>query len=272
MINRDKIVRFGEKFEKKIFATTFFRTEICPCLSLLIFSRWLFFSQSAWHYMCHVTCDPVSTNEIADATRGAQTHCAVEPPYWFPSERPDGGFVAYLPILCFFTLYFGLIVVVKPKKTLSGLHWLSFSFERSRISTGEVSSWGRMNHLSCRHSHYLPRAAGGWIGFTEDIHGLWLRLDLKEMFLKMTFKNRKVSFVLMCDNLVHRVNCPSATIWSHYGQYIITFPINHVHQTFFPISLSMRYLQLRTEPVLKSTNDLLRCDNLADWSRLFFFR
>ena len=175
-------------------------------------------------------------------------------------------------ILCFFTVYFGLFVVVKPKKTLSGLHWLSFSFERSRISTGEVSSWGRMNHLSCRHSHYLPRAAGGWIGFTEDIHGLWLRLDLKEMFLKMTFKNRKVSFVLMCDNLVHRVNCPSATIWSHYGQCIITFPINHVHQTFFPISLSMRYLQLRTEPVLKSTNDLLRCDNLADWSRLFFFR
>ena len=186
MINRDKIIRFGEKFEKKIFATTFFRTEICPCLSLLIFSRWLFFSQSAWHYMCHVTYDPVSTNEIADATRGAQTHCAVEPSYWFPSERPDGGFVAYLPILCFFTLYFGLIVVVKPKKTLSGLHWLSFSFERSRISTGEVSSWGRMNHLSCRHSHYLPRAAGGWIGFTEDIHDLWLQLDLKEMFLKMS--------------------------------------------------------------------------------------
>ena len=83
MINRDKIVRFGEKFEKKIFATTFFRTEICPCLSLLIFSRWLFFSQSAWHYMCHVTYDPVSTNEIADATRGAQTHCAVKPPYCF---------------------------------------------------------------------------------------------------------------------------------------------------------------------------------------------
>ena len=83
MINRDKILRFGEKFEKKIFATTFFRTEICPCLSLLIFSRWLFFSQSAWHYMCHVTYDPVSTNEIADATRGAQTHCAVKPPYCF---------------------------------------------------------------------------------------------------------------------------------------------------------------------------------------------
>ena len=71
------------EIRKKIFATTFFRTEICPCLSLLIFSRWLFFSQSAWHYMCHVTYDPVSTNEIADATRGAQTHCAVKPPYCF---------------------------------------------------------------------------------------------------------------------------------------------------------------------------------------------
>ena len=171
MINRDKILRFGEKFEKKIFATTFFRTEICPCLSLLIFSRWLFFSQSAWHYMCHVTYDPVSTNEIADATRGAQTHCAVKPPYCFCVwvALPRG-----CRILCFFTLYFGLFVVVKPKKTLSGLHWLSFSFERSRISTGEVSSWGRMNHPSCRHSHYLPRAAGGWIGFTGDIHDLWL--------------------------------------------------------------------------------------------------
>ena len=183
MINRDKILRFGEKFEKKFFATTFFRTEICPCLSLLIFSRWLFFSQSAWHYMCHVTYDPVSTNEIADATRGAQTHCAVKPPYCFCVwvALPRG-----CRILCFFTLYFGLFVVVKPKKTLSGLHWLSFSFERSRISTGEVSSWGRMNHPSCRHSHYLPRAAGGWIGFTEDIHDLWLQLDLKEMFLKMS--------------------------------------------------------------------------------------
>ena len=174
------------EIRKKNFRDKFFSDGNLSVSVSFNFFPLAFFSQSAWHYMCHVTCDPVSTNEIADATRGAQTHCAVEPPYWFPSERPDGGFVAYLPILCFFTLYFGLIVVVKPKKTLSGLHWLSFSFERSRISTGEVSSWGRMNHLSCRHSHYLPRAAGGWIGFTEDIHDLWLQLDLKEMFLKMS--------------------------------------------------------------------------------------
>ena len=63
MINRDKIVRFGEKFEKKIFATTFFRTEICPCLSEIKKSPSVKFLRAAglvrlsWHTW------PVSTNE-----------------------------------------------------------------------------------------------------------------------------------------------------------------------------------------------------------------
>ena len=37
MIIRDKIVRFAQKFEKKFFATTFFRTKIYPSLSKIFF-------------------------------------------------------------------------------------------------------------------------------------------------------------------------------------------------------------------------------------------
>ena len=59
MINRDKIVRFGEKFGKKIFATTFFRTEICPCPSEIKKSPSVKFLRAAGQFLskvAHVTC------------------------------------------------------------------------------------------------------------------------------------------------------------------------------------------------------------------------
>ena len=59
MINRDKILRFGEKFGKKFFATSFFRTQICPCLSKIKKSPSVNFLRAAGQFMsklAHVTC------------------------------------------------------------------------------------------------------------------------------------------------------------------------------------------------------------------------
>ena len=81
---------------------------------------------------------------------------------------------------------FGLIVIVKPKETLRGLFRLSFSLERDRFLTEKWCFETISTHVSEKQNRDLLQASGGGNGFTEDIYGLWLRLDLKEMFLEMS--------------------------------------------------------------------------------------
>ena len=59
MIIRDKILRFPQKFEKKFFATSFFRTKIYPSLSKIFFHHQYKTSTSRLAKLAHeahVTC------------------------------------------------------------------------------------------------------------------------------------------------------------------------------------------------------------------------
>ena len=63
MIIRDKILRFAEKFEKKIFATSFFRTKIYLCLSELKKTPSIKILRALWLVCPSWHTWPVSANE-----------------------------------------------------------------------------------------------------------------------------------------------------------------------------------------------------------------
>ena len=81
VIKRDKILRFAEKFGKKIFATSFFRTEICLCLSEIKKSPSVKFLRAAGQFMsklAHVTClDQWESRESISDKIGSGHACAV---------------------------------------------------------------------------------------------------------------------------------------------------------------------------------------------------
>ena len=63
MIIRDKILRFAEKFEKKFFATSFFRTKIYLCLSELKKTPSIKILRALWLVCPSWHTWPVSANE-----------------------------------------------------------------------------------------------------------------------------------------------------------------------------------------------------------------